>query len=145
MAVNFRGETGVWTDLGVQTRWGEAKPPSVIPPPKYPSLRASTGLRTFEVILSKRTALKVAFGEVDTLDPLLSWGETIGAKSGGHGRVLRSEGSGEGLCELSLRCRQPPPSPVGTPADASLGGRDASSAFLCSGPETQLSVRSAPP
>ena len=68
--------------------------------------------------------------------------DTVGAKSGGQGRVLGSERSGEGLRELSW-CRQPPPSPVGTPADAFLGGSDASSGFLCSGPETQLSVRGA--
>ena len=123
---------------------GEASPPSVIPPPKYPSLRVSTGLRTFEGILSKCTALKVAFGEIDTLDPLLSWGRTqweqsLGAKGESWDQSAQERGC---VRELSW-CRQPPPSPVGTPADAFLGGSDASSGFLCSGPETQLSVRGA--
>lgn len=47
-----------------------------------------------------------------------------GAKSGGHERVL--EGSGEGLCEPSW-C--PRPLQVGAPADALLGGQEASSSL----------------
>lgn len=76
--------------LGDANEMGRSNPPPFFHPPQYSSAHASTDLRMFTVRLRKHTEVEVAFGEIETLNPLLSWEETVGAKSEGQARVQRA-------------------------------------------------------